>query len=232
MVKMKLIIILTYFVLCITISIEQNFIFSNDDEIINLPGLQAEINFRQFSGYLDGGNGYRLFYWFVESQNYPSEDPVVLWLNGGPGCSSIAGLLTENGPFRVAADGTTLYLDPYSWNAFANVLYLESPVNVGFSYNTTKFTESHVYNDEATVDIKYNALINFFEKYPYYKKHEFYITGESYAGVYIPLLTQKILKNRWKNGLHLKGNCLYQTLSLIVYLLIDMQSLFCSNIYF
>ncbi|KAJ6216550.1 hypothetical protein RDWZM_007707 [Blomia tropicalis] len=157
------------------------------------------------NGYLSGGKGKRLFYWFVESQNNPSEDPVVLWLNGGPGCSSVEGLLTENGPFRVAANGKTLNLDPYSWNTFANVLYLESPINVGFSYNTTQFTASNVYNDEVTVNAKYNALINFFKKYPHFKLQKFYITGESYAGVYIPLLTRKILENRHENGFNLKG---------------------------
>lgn len=202
MVKMKPIILPTLFTFCFSFFVSSS---SNVDEIKILPGLKDKITFRQYSGYLSGGKGKRLFYWFVESQNNPSVDPVVLWLNGGPGCSSVEGLLTENGPFRVAANGKTLNLDPYSWNTFANVLYLESPINVGFSYNTTQFTASNVYNDEVTVNAKYNALINFFKKYPHFKLQKFYITGESYAGVYIPLLTRKILENRHKNGFNLKG---------------------------
>ena len=196
--------ILTFFILCIFILVGQTFSFPND-EIKQLPGLKEKLNFRQYSGYLDGGKGKRLFYWYVESQKNATEDPVVLWLNGGPGCSSFTGLFTENGPFRVTANGTTLNLDPYSWNAIANVLYLESPINVGFSYNTTRLAKSDIYNDIATVDAKYNALIDFFKKFPNLKKHKFYITGESYAGIYIPLLTRQILEHSQENGFNFQG---------------------------
>ena len=175
------------------------------DEIKQLPGLSASVPFKQFSGYLDGAKGRHLFYWFVESEKNASTNPVVLWLNGGPGCSSIEGLMTENGPFRVKADGKSLEQDPYSWNKLSNVLYLESPVNVGFSYNSTKMADADMYSDEATIDAKYHALLDFFEKYPQLKKNKFYITGESYAGIYIPLLTRKILDNQKQNGINLQG---------------------------
>lgn len=99
---------------------------------------------------------------FVTSQEDPATDPVVLWLNGGPGCSSLDGFLSENGPFHVSLtlcvpslmkglmglmadriarvfqvndDGTTLYENLYSWNKIANMLYLESPAGVGYSYS-------------------------------------------------------------------------------------------------
>lgn len=127
-------------------------------------------------------------------------------LLGGPGASSIGdGAFTENGPFRVKADGKTLEHDKYSWNQFANMLYIESPINVGFSYNSTHLPEVDMYNDEATVDAKYNALLSFFKKYPHLKNNPFYITGESYGGVYIPLLTRSILNNKKQNGINLQG---------------------------
>ncbi|CAG2177185.1 unnamed protein product, partial [Oppiella nova] len=81
---------------------------ANEDEIVSLPGLSEPINFKQYSGYLDITEGKHHFYWFVESQKDPENAPVVLWLNGGPGCSSLFGNLGENGPFRVNSDGKTL----------------------------------------------------------------------------------------------------------------------------
>ncbi|GCC35606.1 hypothetical protein chiPu_0014092 [Chiloscyllium punctatum] len=105
------------------------------DEVLNLPGLSTRLNFRQWSGYLQASPGKHLHYWFVTSQRNPVKDPVVLWLNGGPGCSSLDGFLSENGPLHVNDDGSTLYINKYSWNKVANVLYLESPAGVGFSYS-------------------------------------------------------------------------------------------------
>eukprot|EP00755_Sulcionema_specki_P034288 Sspe_Gene.102569::Locus_78334_Transcript_1_1_Confidence_1.000_Length_471::g.102569::m.102569/K13289/CTSA, CPY; cathepsin A (carboxypeptidase C) len=111
-----------------------------DYEIKSLPGLTEALNFKQYSGYMpiNDGHGTELFFWFVESQRSPSKDPVVLWMNGGPGSSSVAyGFWTEHGPFRLAPDGDnykpTLYNQ--SWNKIANVLYLEAPAGVGFSFS-------------------------------------------------------------------------------------------------
>jgi cathepsin A (carboxypeptidase C) len=73
---------------------------------------------------------------FVESQRSPSSDPLLIWLTGGPGCSSLGALLTEWGPFRVNPDGATLSINPYAWNREANVLAIESPAGVGFSYSS------------------------------------------------------------------------------------------------
>ncbi|KAI2595124.1 cathepsin A, partial [Homo sapiens] len=80
----------------------------DQDEIQRLPGLAKQPSFRQYSGYLKGSGSKHLHYWFVESQKDPENSPVVLWLNGGPGCSSLDGLLTEHGPFLVQPDGVTL----------------------------------------------------------------------------------------------------------------------------
>ena len=92
--------------------------------ILNFEQNQT-INFNQYSGYVDIGDGNNMFYWFVESQRNPSKDPVLVWMNGGPGASSLMGFFTEHGPFRVNPDGVTLSLYPYSWNQIANIIYLE-----------------------------------------------------------------------------------------------------------
>ena len=92
----------------------------------SLPGYSDPINFDQYSGYLNGSvdGNIQLHYWLVESQSNPGKDPLVLWLNGGPGCSSLDGFLEEHGPFLVDDSGTTLHHNPYSWNKIANMLYL------------------------------------------------------------------------------------------------------------
>jgi serine carboxypeptidase-like clade 2 len=92
------------------------------DRIIKLPGQPANVNFSQYSGYIpvDPQAGRALFYWLIEApaNRGPSSRPLVLWLNGGPGCSSVAyGASEEVGPFRVRPDGKTLSLSPYAWNA-------------------------------------------------------------------------------------------------------------------
>jgi len=159
------------------------------DLIGDLPGVNFDLNYDQYSGYLDGDTGVHLHYWFVESQSAPSTDPLVLWLTGGPGCSSLDALLQENGPIHIYPNGS-LYDNQYAWNKIANVLYLESPVWVGFSYAD----RGHYSTDDDTTSLNnYLALQSFLENFPEYSGREFYIAGESYAGIYVPTLAVRVL---------------------------------------
>lgn len=90
------------------------------DEVKDLPGIPDNVNFKQFSGYVDlpSGNG-KVFYWYVESQNDPDSDPLLWWTNGGPGCSGLSGFLTEQGPF---APNVNLTL---GWNLLSVSLSLD-----------------------------------------------------------------------------------------------------------
>ncbi|KAM9859633.1 lysosomal protective protein isoform 2-T2 [Aulostomus maculatus] len=169
------------------------------DEVTFLPGLQKQPSFKQYSGYLSVADGKHLHYWFVESQKTPSSDPVVLWLNGGPGCSSLDGLLTEHGPFLVQDDGVTLQYNPYSWNKIANVLYLESPAGVGFSYSDD---QNYVTNDTEVAMNNYQALKKFFTLFPEYTSNQLFLTGESYGGIYIPTLAEIVMED---DSLNLQG---------------------------
>ncbi|MFT7816837.1 lysosomal protective protein-like [Arapaima gigas] len=162
---------------------------STADLVTSLPGFSGTLNFKHYSGYLQAGAGKFFHYWFVESQNNPSTDPLVLWLNGGPGCSSMEGLLAENGPFHLHDDGT-VYLNPYSWNNVANVLYLESPAGVGFSYSTSG---NYQISDPQVAEDNYEALQQFFLKFPSFTGNDFYVFAESYGGVYGPTLSQLIV---------------------------------------
>ncbi|XP_067906064.1 lysosomal protective protein-like [Heterodontus francisci] len=174
--------------------------YFSPDEVLSLPGLSTKLNFRQWSGYLQASPGVHLHYWFVTSQQNPLSDPVVLWLNGGPGCSSLDGFLAENGPLHVNDDGSTLYINKYSWNKVANVLYLESPAGVGFSYSDD---QNYATNDDEVAENNYLALQDFFSKFPSFKTNDFYVIGESYGGVYAPTLSLNIANGAAK--INLKG---------------------------
>lgn len=149
---------------------------------------------KQYSGYLDNEEDDKhLFYWFFESRNDPKNDPVVLWLNGGPGCSSLTGLFMELGPSSITKDGKTKY-NPSSWNANASVIFLDQPVNVGYSYSG-----SAVSNTVAAGKDVYALLTLFFKQFPEYAKQDFHISGESYAGHYIPVFASEILSHKKRN---------------------------------
>ncbi|KAK4340263.1 hypothetical protein RND71_041725 [Anisodus tanguticus] len=168
-----------------------------DDKISVLPGQPSGITFAQYSGYVtvDASAGRSLFYYLAESSIDPSTKPLVLWLNGGPGCSSFGnGGMAELGPFRVNKDGKTLWLNPFAWNNAANVLFLESPAGVGFSYSNT--SSDYVTGDEKTRKDSFTFLVNWMERFPEYKHRDFFIIGESYAGHYVPQLAQLILSHK------------------------------------
>ncbi|KAJ6408395.1 hypothetical protein OIU84_011666 [Salix udensis] len=176
---------------------------SVDDKILSLPG-QPPVSFQQYSGYVtvDENQDRALFYYFVEAESHPASKPLVLWLNGGPGCSSIGiGALSENGPFRPRGGGI-LARNDYSWNKEANMLYLESPAGVGFSYSTNQSFYDLV-NDTITAQDSFIFLQQWFVKFPEYKDRDFYITGESYAGHYVPQLANLIAQSGLK--FNLKG---------------------------
>uniref|UniRef100_A0A1A8IXL0 Carboxypeptidase n=1 Tax=Nothobranchius kuhntae TaxID=321403 RepID=A0A1A8IXL0_NOTKU len=165
------------------------------DEVTDLPGMTFKPSYRQWSGYLQAGPGKFLHYWFVTSQRDPTKDPVVLWLNGGPGCSSLDGFLSENGPFHVNNDGATLYENEFSWNKYANVLYLESPAGVGYSYSDD---QNYKTDDDKVAADNYQALQSFFVKFPNFTLNEFFIFGESYGGIYVPTLSLRVATGQAK----------------------------------
>lgn len=180
------------------------------DKIISLPG-QPLVSFDHYAGYVtvNQKEGRALFYWLTEAtRGHSSKLPLVLWLNGGPGCSSIAyGASEEIGPFRIHKNASSLYLNKYSWNRYANLLFLESPAGVGFSYTNTS---SNLYDsgDKRTAEDALAFLINWFQRFPQYKYREFYICGESYAGHYAPQLAKKVYEYNKGNSnpfINLKG---------------------------
>lgn len=180
----------------------------SDFEITDLPGLNETLSFKQYSGYMpiQDGHGTEIFFWFVESQRTPSEDPVVLWMNGGPGSSSVAyGFWTEHGPFRLAEDGNGSYaprLYDQSWNQKANVVYIEAPSGVGFSFSQDKSKYKNITDAESSMD-NFRFLQQFFSVFTDFSKNDFYITAESYGGHYGPTLAEQLIDN--DNDIPMKG---------------------------
>lgn len=163
------------------------------------PGIGPEKVFNK-AGYITVNKTRNLFYWFFESRNDPATDPFVLWMTGGPGCSGMLALFVENGPYHVDK-AQNVQLNPYSWNTRANVLYIDQPVGTGFSYNSNP-ADIGVVNEQEMALNMWEFFQQFFAANPKYAKLRFFITGESYAGHYIPALAHMIqLKNAAGEGL-------------------------------
>lgn len=122
---------------------------------------------------------------------------MTIWLNGGPGCSSTFALFAENGPFTIK-DDLTLSKNPYSWSTSSNLLYVDQPTGTGFSRASEK--DLTVSEKEIAEDF-YKFFIQFLDKHPDLKNREIIITGESYAGHYIPAIGKKFVEK----GLNLAG---------------------------
>jgi len=198
-----------------------------EHQILKLPGWDAPLPSEVYAGYIPAGNDtqdgtdYEMFehYMFIESEGDPSSDPLVVWTNGGPGASSFFGLFVELGPFILDDDSLktkeynqtgipTLWRNEFSWTKAASILILNSPPPVGFSYcnpagPSGDGTSCGSWNDSRTAKHNYAFLQNWFKSFPEYRKNDFYITGESYAGIYVPTLAREIIEN--ENAINLKG---------------------------
>ncbi|XP_037069561.1 probable serine carboxypeptidase CPVL [Pollicipes pollicipes] len=130
-----------------------------------------------------------MFFWFFPAKNHAADAPVVLWLQGGPGGSSMFGLFVENGPFSVDAK-MRLHPRDFSWHNTHSMLYIDNPVGTGFSF--TKSDDGYANNEEDVARDLYSALAQFFTLFDSYQGNDFYITGESYAGKYVPAISYKI----------------------------------------
>ena len=156
-----------------------------------------------YSGYLTTKiSGNELFYIYMPSQNNPSTAPLMLWLNGGPGCSSLFGMLGEIGPVTSDNFSGKFKKNEYSWNTNGNLLFIEQPAGVGFS----KTSDPHyLWYDDDTAENLLFGIKDFLNLFPDLKNREFYVSGESYAGVYIPFLAKHILQDTSDDKVNLKG---------------------------
>ena len=177
-----------------------------NDMVTQLPGLEDTLAFNQFSGYLNlPGTQKQIHYWFVEAEENAANAPLVFWTNGGPGCSGLIGFLTEQGPFRPDINGN-LELNEWRWNKIANMVFLEQPVGVGFSYSDND--NDYKIGDSQAAKDNLQTILQFLVKFPQYSKVPLFITSESYGGHYMPTLAYEIVKYNEQqdaNQLNFKG---------------------------
>ncbi|KAF4970216.1 hypothetical protein FSARC_2702 [Fusarium sarcochroum] len=147
----------------------------------------------QYSGYLDYGQNTSMWFWFFEARNKPIEAPLALYLNGGPGCSSEIGIFQENGPCHFIANDTEPTLNPYSWNEYANMIYIDQPVGTGFSEGTKNINATI-----AAAPSVWTFMQAFLDNFPAYESREFGLFTESYGGHYGPEFTDYFLQQNDK----------------------------------
>jgi carboxypeptidase C (cathepsin A) len=158
-----------------------------DDELITkLPG--CDLRVQGYSGYLAASETKKLHYVYFSSRDKPATDPLVIWFNGGPGCSSLLGLFGEHGPCVIdeGKSAADIRMNPFSWNTRANMLYIESPAGVGFSIAGDE--DDIIHTDRSQSEDANAALKDFYTKFPTLKTNDLFISGESYAGIYVPYL--------------------------------------------
>ncbi|VYS53218.1 unnamed protein product [Arabidopsis thaliana] len=183
-----------------------------------LPGFEGPLPFELETGYIGIGEEeeVQLFYYFIKSEKNPEEDPLLLWLSGGPGCSSLTGLLFENGPvalkFEVYNGSVpSLVSTAYSWTKMANIIFLDQPVGSGFSYSRTSLVDKT--SDTGEVKRIYEFLQKWLSKHQQFFSNPFYVGGDSYSGMIVPPLVQEIGKGNYQINLqgYILGNPITDT---------------------
>jgi carboxypeptidase C (cathepsin A) len=141
--------------------------------------------FDMYAGFLPINNKKHIYYMFVESQYDKERDPIIIYLNGGPGCSALHSWGMSTGPY-IMKEGEERFsegLNPYSWNVNANVLYLDSVVGVGYSYSEDGYNPKPNWNDLTMTGDALEAIKVWLARFPEFKDHEIFLAGESYAGL-------------------------------------------------
>ncbi|KAG8624479.1 hypothetical protein KVT40_007546 [Elsinoe batatas] len=165
-----------------------------DYYVKHLPGAPSPL-LKMHAGHIEitpehHGN---LWFWHFENRHIAERRRTVLWLNGGPGCSSLDGALMEVGPYRVVGD--RLEHKDGSWDEFANLLFVDQPVGTGFSYVDT---DSYLHELDEVAAQMVSFLEKWFALFPEYADDDLYIAGESFAGQYIPHIAKAIVDRNEK----------------------------------
>ncbi|EPS45522.1 hypothetical protein H072_450 [Dactylellina haptotyla CBS 200.50] len=174
-------------------------------------GAIPDVNFdvpESFAGLMpisaDKNETRKLYFWFFPTLGgKDTEDDLVIWLNGGPGCSSLEGLMQENGPFTWKAGTYLPVKNKYTWANLSNIVWVEQPVGTGFSQG-----EPNILNEQDMAAQFLGFFKNFVDKFGLHRKR-IWITGESYAGVYIPYIADAMYNKKDTRNFNLKGTLIY-----------------------
>ncbi|XP_065188426.1 probable serine carboxypeptidase CPVL [Sycon ciliatum] len=173
------------------------------EKAVELSRVTGISNLTSFSGFLTVNEklSSNMFFWFFPAQTDPENAPVLLWLQGGPGASSLFGMFVEIGPLMATEAGEFVNM-PVTWNSKYSLLFIDNPVGTGFSF--TQSDAGYATNQAEVARDLYAGLTQFFSIFTQYQKNDFYVTGESYAGKYCPSISQRIIEgNRAGDGVHI-----------------------------
>ncbi|EGG02856.1 putative carboxypeptidase KEX1 precursor [Melampsora larici-populina 98AG31] len=188
-----------------------------DFYINSLPGQESDIT--QYSGHISSQpitttseitsttstssstSQSHLWFWFIRPNHIPNRQKLVIWFNGGPGCSSLEGGLMEIGPLRVSKKSSKLTNSQWSWSQYANLLFIDQPAGTGYSFAGGGETIREL--DQAANQVV-SFLERFFKLFPELSNLDTYLAGESYAGQFIPYIAQAI-KSTTSVSSNLKG---------------------------
>ncbi|KAI3892365.1 hypothetical protein MKW92_015284 [Papaver armeniacum] len=193
-------------------------VVSSGKLVTYLPGLPVQpLPFHLETGYIgvggsnnessahgdsdEGAN--QLFYYFFKSERNPKEDPLVLWLTGGPRCSGLSPLVFNRGPIQIDKvaeykNGSSLpifKLNPYSWTKIANMIFLDEPVGTGFSYYSKSSHDQSKMGDILSARNTYEFLVKWLIENPEFQSNPVYISGDSYSGIIIPIIVQDLIRD-------------------------------------
>jgi carboxypeptidase C (cathepsin A) len=161
---------------------------TNDDRRGIALRLQSAIPEKGTHGFIKVDNdGSDIFYWHFPARNNPETAPLAFWFQGGPGSSSLYGMLFENGPFIVNKTG--VFINDHSWNTDLNMVYIDNPIGTGFSSSSVRDMPTVAENIQDKAQIFFES---FYDLYPAYKGRDLYLTGESYAGHHLPYISHRL----------------------------------------
>ncbi|KAI3842726.1 hypothetical protein MKW98_015393 [Papaver atlanticum] len=203
------------FIICLVLTLllpELLAVSSSGKLVTYLPGLPFQpLPFHLETGYIgvgdsesstsgDNSDDYQLFYYFFKSEGNPKEDPLILWLAGGPRCSALSAVIFEIGPVYMThgeniTSGSlpTLTLNPNSWTKLANIIFLDQPVHSGFSYS--KSSHDSIMSDSESAKNTYEFLIKWLIQNPEFQSNPLYVAGNSYSGMIVPNVVQDIIRD-------------------------------------
>ncbi|KAJ5105452.1 Peptidase S10 serine carboxypeptidase [Penicillium alfredii] len=147
-------------------------------------------------------DGNEIFFWLFEAEDAKYNDNLIIWFNGGPGCSSLIGLITGNGPISFAGNSTRLERNPYSWTRLGNVLYVDQPVGTGFSTASNPYPVKD--NERVTADLV-RWLHSFLVYFPHLQSKQIHLMGESYAGIYVPYFAEALMEGKYSLPLDIRS---------------------------
>ncbi|KAG7819880.1 hypothetical protein KL909_004629 [Ogataea angusta] len=193
-----------YFLLACTLALQCAAASQEDYIVKDLPGLSnipAAARPVMHAGHLElnADNNTELFFWRFQdprankTHNMLHRDELIVWLNGGPGCSSMDGAMMETGPLRVT-DNLEVELNPGSWTQVADLVFVDQPAGTGFSYTDSYDTEL-----KQAAQHFWQFLKTYYELFPQDRTKKLYLAGESYAGQYIPYFAKEIDENNSLN---------------------------------